>query len=572
MSVRHSTPVRAVAYFRMSDDDQEGSIEQQQAWARTAAQKENATVVAEFIDSGLSGTSTAHRPDFQRMLDFCREQHRLKKPIDVILCWNPNRFSRADSQETNWFIWEFRKVGCGLMLTASDGWIDFADDNDRLIFNIKQDTSNHQFIKNLARDVLRGKLAAAREGRRNGGRAPFGYRLVYEVIPGAVGRRARLTKLVIHEEQAAIVREMFRAYAAGETSLYRLAQDLNARGIKPGRAAKWVPTTVRQVLRNEVYLGALVWNQTDQARFFGIVDMEVKPKKGTRTVAHPCFRRPSSQHVRTDGHHEAIIDRDTFDRVQQLLVEKRKGRDRADRGLYILRTLLRCGTCGGPMVGKRQEWGEHKAHYRCGTYNLDGPRNRTGCPATVIYEEPLVSCIAQKLQSKVFNKGRLAELEKEMKAAIGDGKGDGQAEARARREVAALKEKLEKASERYLTEQDEEVAALHRAALQQLLDRKHAVEASLADAATRKATEPDVEALIARAMEHAARLEKAFAAMDRAALRAALRDMIDRVEVFFRKVEHAPGRAEAMFVRGLVWLKPGVLPEPCQLNTSLSPR
>src|SRR5262249_30540122 len=273
----------------------------------------------------------------------------------------------------------------------SHGWIDFSDDTHRLLFNITQDTSNHRFVKELARDVLRGKLTVAKEGRRNGGRAPFGYPPGDEAVARPPGPRARPAKLVIHEEHAAIVREMFRAYAAGETSLYRIARDLNARGVKPPRAAKWSPTSIRSLLVNEVYLGTLVWNKTDQAKFFGVVDMEVQPRQGVRTSAHPCARRPKKDHIAREGHHEALVDRDTFDRVQRRLVENQKGRNRADRGVYILRSLLRCGVCGEPMVGKRQTWGKKKPMYRCGTYNTHGPEG--GCPGTPIYEEPLVRCI-----------------------------------------------------------------------------------------------------------------------------------------------------------------------------------
>src|SRR5262249_7708861 len=101
--------------------------------------------------------------------------------------------------------------------------------------------------------------------------------------------------------------------------------------------------SVRSILTNEVYLGTLVWNRTDQAKFFGVVDMQLEPKQGVRTSAHPCARRPKSDHICKDGHHEALVDRDTFDTVQRMLVENQKGRNRADRGVYVLRSLLRCG-------------------------------------------------------------------------------------------------------------------------------------------------------------------------------------------------------------------------------------
>src|SRR5262245_21659744 len=123
MSEHNSTPIRAVCYYRMSSEEQEGSIEQQQAWARPAAQKENIDIVAEFIDAAKKGHETATREDFHRMLDYCREQHRRRQPVDAIVCWKTNRFSRSDSNETSWFIWEFRKVGVNLFYTSANGWI-----------------------------------------------------------------------------------------------------------------------------------------------------------------------------------------------------------------------------------------------------------------------------------------------------------------------------------------------------------------------------------------------------------------------------------------------------------------
>src|SRR5262249_39272001 len=92
-------------------------------------------------------------------------------------------------------------------------------------------------------------------------------------------------------------------------------------------------------------------------------------------------------------------------------------------------------------------------------------------------------------------------------------------------------------------------------------DRKRALEADLQTIAAKKTTAPDVKAIIKRAMDYAGRLAEAFARMDPPALRAVLRDMIDRVEVFFRKVEPGKDQKAGEFLRGLIWLQPGVLPE-----------
>src|SRR5262249_54708958 len=78
MSERHSSgPVRAVAYYRMSTDAQEGSIPAQRDWAHNAAAKEGVRIVEQFEDPGVAGGEIEHRPGLQAMLEFCERQSRL---------------------------------------------------------------------------------------------------------------------------------------------------------------------------------------------------------------------------------------------------------------------------------------------------------------------------------------------------------------------------------------------------------------------------------------------------------------------------------------------------------------
>src|SRR6516165_5921814 len=113
--------LRGVGYYRKSDDDDGGSVEQQREWARAACQKEGVELVHEFVDQAKAGWDTARRTDFHEMLRFCQEQARKRDPIDVVVCWHTNRFSRADSLETAKFLCEFRDAGARRVLTAQRG-------------------------------------------------------------------------------------------------------------------------------------------------------------------------------------------------------------------------------------------------------------------------------------------------------------------------------------------------------------------------------------------------------------------------------------------------------------------
>ena len=174
---------RAVIYARMSTADQAGSIEQQLAWAESACKREGLTVASTFTDAGKSGHATSKRDGFHAMLKFCQDAAGLGQAVDVIACWHANRFSRADSQESSWYFWEFRKAGVGRMLT-SERWIDFEKMEDRVLLNLEQDVSSNKYSKDLAAATTRGMIRQAQAGKRLGGRLPFGYRWQYLDRPG----------------------------------------------------------------------------------------------------------------------------------------------------------------------------------------------------------------------------------------------------------------------------------------------------------------------------------------------------------------------------------------------------
>src|SRR5271155_4326845 len=110
--------MEAVLYLRMSSDIQERSIPQQRNWAVEAAGREGVEIVGEFSDAGISGDKTSQRDGFHEMLASCQQRRRDGQPVPVIMCYSASRFSRADSQETAYYIWQFRQAGTHRILTA----------------------------------------------------------------------------------------------------------------------------------------------------------------------------------------------------------------------------------------------------------------------------------------------------------------------------------------------------------------------------------------------------------------------------------------------------------------------
>src|SRR5262249_44232993 len=161
----------------------------------------------------------------------------------------------------------------------------------------------------------------AKEGRPLGPR-PYGYVKEYEdvVIPGK-GKRRRPKRLVPGDPaEVEVVRWLFRTYADTITSCRRLARELNRRGGKsPKRARAWSHQAVEKILRNPVYVGVAAYGKTGFGKFFRVVEGEPKPAAEGRIVPND----PSTW-IRGEEAHEALIDPETFEKVQRRLPQNKK--------------------------------------------------------------------------------------------------------------------------------------------------------------------------------------------------------------------------------------------------------
>src|SRR5262245_20282830 len=92
--------IRAVAYYRMSEDRQEASIPQQQQWAERACPKNGVELVRAFKDEGIAGDEIATRKGLQDLLAFCEQRHKTGRPVEAVVVWDSDRFSRANSFAT----------------------------------------------------------------------------------------------------------------------------------------------------------------------------------------------------------------------------------------------------------------------------------------------------------------------------------------------------------------------------------------------------------------------------------------------------------------------------------------
>jgi site-specific DNA recombinase len=542
--------LRAVFYGRKSNQDDGQSVEQQLEWARGAAAREGLELVGEFTDQGKKGHETATRTDFHEMLRFCQEQARKRKPVQVVVTWHHNRFSRADSQETAWYVWEFRKVGVGRILTAQR-WYDFSRMEDRVLLNIEQDTSNHRYVIDLAQAATRGRLAAAADGRWAGGTIPLGYRAEREEVIIKGQRRLRPVRLVLGPDaEVETVRLIFRLYAETPLGLRALAQELTRRGIPTRhRRPAWTVETVRQMITNPVYLGRITWNRRAGGKFVGVIDGRPVERPPDPRKVRPNDR---DQWIEREGRHEAIIDLTMFERCQQKLAGRRRGRRRT-RGTFVLTGLVRCAHCGRAMVGRTE--GSGRRVYYCTAYNNHGS---DVCHYNAVDADALADSLLGKLRVEWQGGANLdaimAEVERQ----------DAEDTATGSRKAEPLRRRL-KQIETDLAEGLARLRSIDRAlfdgyqeGLKQLQAERQQVEADLRQAEATPTRAEDQRRQVEGALKVLRRLDMATAADEPDLLREVLAEVVTKIEVWFSHEPWGTKRVRCKFAQAPVWVREDV--------------
>ncbi len=234
---------RTAIYARFSAELQnERSIEDQTALCRSYAERNGWSVVAIYDDRARSGASIYGRDGLMRLMDAARDGK-----FELILVEALDRLSR--DQEDLAGIWK-RLNFLGIELRAvHEGKADQVQIGVRGLLG-------SLFLTDLAHKVRRGMDGVIRAGRNAGGRA-YGYR----PVPGKRG------ELAIVEDEANVVRRIFRDYVAGKTPR-EIAHSLNKEGVRPPRGKHWTSSAINGnkkrhhgVILNEIYAGVLVWNR-----------------------------------------------------------------------------------------------------------------------------------------------------------------------------------------------------------------------------------------------------------------------------------------------------------------------
>ena len=532
MAKRQSTrtgTILAVAYYRMSSDKQEASIGDQRTAVERYAIEHGYHIVREYIDEGISGDATERRTQFQAM-------HKAAcngRDFAAILVWDIDRFGRFDSMEAGYWVHPLRRAGVKLVSVA-DGVVGWDDFTGRVMYSIKAE-GKHQFLRDLSRNTMRSKLAAALQGYWLG-KVPFGYRLKSDAT--ASGRRKR-SRLVLSDAAVVdTVRQIFALYLRGH-SLRAIAITLNGEGA-PCCGKHWSSSAVQQVLVNETYTGTYRWNVRQTGKYYAIAAGEVAECKRARSSEHDWIVR--------ENNHPAIIDRKLFAQVQLALNQRRRQTTpHRNGGGFLLTGLCRCGKCGAAMVG-RADRNTNKPRYIC-KGNVESGK----CDRNSVSQEVLLDNIVAALQDKLLaphNVERIkAALRKQLASNV-----EQSDPAELKRQLGTVEAKLAKAKRR-LVEVESDLLDVVQTEVRRLLAEQDELQAAIQAARTpRQSLFADVVQKLDAAIEQLQRLRDAVKECDPATIREFLRQSIDRVEVQSTKVKY--GRRDVYRLeRGSIFLR-----------------
>lgn len=374
--------MKVAIYCRLSEEDRNkqfetddsGSIQNQKAMLLQYAMEQGWELYNVYSDDDYTGADR-RRPEFNRLLQDA-EQHR----FDIVLCKTQSRFTRELELVEKYIhglfpIWGIRFISI----------VDNADTANKGNKKSRQINGlvNEWYLEDMS-DNIRSVLTNRRKnGFHIGAFALYGY----QKDPDQKGH------LIIDEEAAAVVREVFTLFSQGygKTAIARL---LNDRGIpnpteykrlhglryqqpKKKNSTLWKYFAISNMLTNEIYIGNMVQGK------YGSVSYKTKQNRP----------RPKEAWYRVEGTHEPIIDRALWDRVQALVAQRAKPFDVGTIGLFAKKA--RCANCGDTMrSGKTSPKRGGKHYLQCANRHIA----KDACIGSFIAVDKLEQLVMEELK------------------------------------------------------------------------------------------------------------------------------------------------------------------------------
>ena len=308
------------------------SLDAQKARMKAYADFNDYQIIGEYEDAGKSGKSIEGRASFCRMMEDIKSG---KDGVAYVLVFKLSRFGRnaADVLSTLQVMQDF---GVNLICVEDgiDSSKDAGKDAGKLMISVLSAVAEIE-RENIRVQTMEGRIQKAREGRWNGGFAPYGYRLVDGVLQ-------------INEDEAPAIRTIFEQYVNTDTGANGLSKYLETHGFQKlarqnGTSPLFSATLIRAILKNPVYCGKIAFGRR-----------KLEKIHGTRNEYHQV---PQENYLLVDGLHEGIVSEELWNAAQVKLLAQSKRYEPVNRSkteqAHLLSALVKCPICGAGMYSNK---------------------------------------------------------------------------------------------------------------------------------------------------------------------------------------------------------------------------
>ncbi len=382
--------------FKLNKDDDSESIKNQRNLLMAEIDKRPEFVlVDEYCDEDLSGAGT-YRPEFERLIRDCENGK-----IDVVLCKSQSRFSRDMEVIEKFLHNKFIEWGVRFISLADNA--DTANAGNKKARQING-LVNEWYLEDVSNNIRSAFKAKMKQGEFISPFASFGYEISKEDN----------NKLVVDPEASIIVKDIFDLYLTG-LGFTGIAKYLNSKNIpcpslykylkgsklniisnRPREEIKWNTNAIKTILKNELYLGHLI--------------------QGKRTTVsyknHKIKMKNQKEWIKIENTHEAIIDEETFNKVQIAMKERTKP-VKINGIVHLFSGKVFCLECKHYMRKKNSK----KHEYLVCSNNRDGYDdciNKSSMRYDIL-ENLVLEAINEKIK-KYYNQSELNNLDSKNKA------------------------------------------------------------------------------------------------------------------------------------------------------------
>ena len=325
-------------YLRVSTEMQvDGySLEAQKNCLKKFAEREELVIAGVYEDAGKSGKSIEGRPAFRRMLSDIESG----AGIDYVMVYKLSRFGRNAADILNSL--ELLQTYDVNLICIEEG-IDSSQTSGKLLISVLSAVAEIE-RENILEQTMNGRREKARQGKWNGGPAPYGYMIKDEILS-------------INDEEAEIVRTIYDKYVNTRLGYSGIAKYFNLQGIKktPRKESdieEFSAHFIQLLIDNPVYCGKIAYGRRSKER--------VKGKKNEYKLVK------QKEYCLVDGQHEGIISEELWQKAQEkrlatgIKYASKLGKERA----HLLTGIIKCPKCGCGMYANRVCWTKKDGTYK----------------------------------------------------------------------------------------------------------------------------------------------------------------------------------------------------------------